>query len=129
FDLVEHPLAGPVIHVRGDVRDGSELQRAMHGQQVVFHLAAILGVEKITPIPHEVLEVNLQGTVNALRAAAENGVERFVFSSSSEVYGEPLRIPILETDPTAPISIYGTSKLAAEAYCTAYQTRYGLPTT
>lgn len=115
-----------INYIEGDVRDLGRLERAMAGQQYVFHTSAILGVEKIIDIPLEVLEINLGGTVHALRAAAAVGAERFLFTSSSEVYGEPRKTPIAEDDLTAPVSTYGVAKLAAEAYCRAFCQEAGL---
>ena len=112
--------------VQEDVRNFEELNRATRGQDYVFHLAAALGVEKIVDIPLQVLEVNLGGTINALRAAAENGVKRFLYTSSSEVYGQPRKIPISECELAAPISTYGVSKLAGESYCAAFAKEHGL---
>jgi len=113
----------------GDVRDYEALEQATRGCEVVFHFAALLGVEKILDIPLDVLEVNQGGTVNALKAAVKNDVERFVFSSSSEIYGEPRQIPFTEDTPPSPLSVYGVSKLAAEAYCNAYAHATGLEVT
>lgn len=115
--------------IEGDIRNFEELNQAMQGQQYVFHLAAVLGVEKIVDIPLQVLEINLGGTINALRAATENGVERFFYTSSSEVYGQPRKLPIAENDLTAPVSTYGVSKLAGESYCFAYHKERGLKCT
>jgi nucleoside-diphosphate-sugar epimerase len=106
--------------VLADVRDYGALKRAASQCDVIFHLAACLGVEKILDRPKEVMDVNLLGTINALKAAKLNEVKCFVFTSSSEVYGEPQRIPVSESAPPSPISTYGVSKLAAETYCRAY---------
>jgi UDP-glucose 4-epimerase len=92
-------------------------------------MSALLGVERIRVIPCDVMDVNLLGTINALRAAAANDVERFLLASSSEIYGEPHKLPITEDDDKSPISFYGVSKLAAEAYCQAYYQQRGLKTT
>ncbi len=116
-------------YVQGDVTDKDTLRRAMAGCDVVFHCAGLLGVEKILNRPVEVLQVNLEGTIYALQAAVEQGVERFVLSSSSEIYGEPRQIPLREDAPPSPVSIYGVSKLAAEAYCEAYARKGLLNTT
>ncbi len=107
-------------YIQGDVTDKETLVRAMEGCEIVFHFAGLLGVEKILDRPIEVLQVNLEGTINALQAAVQQRVKRFVLSSSSEVYGEPRQVPLREDAPPSPISIYGVSKLAAEAYCEAF---------
>ena len=125
FDIQPSPPNSRIKFIQGDIRSPEDIFRATKGQELVFHLAGLLGVEKIVDIPLEVLDVNLGGTINALKAAVENGVERFVFTSSSEIYGQPRRIPISETDFAAPISTYGVSKLAAESYCSAYARHHG----
>ncbi len=107
-------------YIRGDVTDIRALSLAMKGCDIVFHFAGLLGVEKILDRPIDVLRVNLEGTINALRVASDYGVERFILSSSSEIYGEPRKIPLRENDPPSPVSVYGVSKLAAETYCMAY---------
>lgn len=131
FNSADSPVRNDprVSIIQEDVRNFEELRRATRGQSHVFHLAAALGVEKIVDIPLQVLDVNLGGTINALRAAAENGVERFLYTSSSEVYGQPRKVPIAENDLAAPVSIYGVSKLAGESYCTAFRKEYGLKST
>lgn len=117
---------GDLEYIQGDVRDYESMSNATKEKDVVFHFASILGVEKILQIPLEVLNVNLGGTVNALKAAVEHGVERVVLTSSSEIYGEPRVIPTPEDTLPSPVSIYGVSKLAAEAYCQAYSQQHGL---
>ncbi len=125
FDL-RKGCTGENEFVLGDIRDRDTLEQAIVGCDIVFHLAALLGVERISNIPLEVLDVNLRGTINALKAAERNNVKLFVFASSSEVYGEPRRIPVSEETSPSPISVYGISKLAAEAYCQAFAQSTGL---
>ncbi|MFH1850439.1 MAG: NAD-dependent epimerase/dehydratase family protein [archaeon] len=128
FDLEEKGLAPGIRFLAGDVSSQGQLDKAMVGVDVVFHMAALLGVEKIANMPLEVMEINTGGTVKALTAARKAGVKRFVYTSSSEIYGEPYEIPLKEDDPPAPVSIYGISKLAGEAYCQGFYARWGLPT-
>jgi UDP-glucose 4-epimerase len=75
------------------------------------------------------MKVNSDGTVNALEAACRNDIERFVMISSSEVYGDSDTFPLKEDHTPAPVSIYGVSKLAAEAYCLAFHAQRKLKTT
>jgi len=98
----------------------------MQGIDIVFHCAAILGVEKIIDIPETVLEVNLMGTRKALHAAVQSKVQTFIYASSSEIYGNPRRIPVVEDDDPSPISVYGVSKLAGEAYCKSIALNNGI---
>lgn len=111
----------------GDVRKLSDVNSAMQDKDIIIHLAcspAELSVE------HLILdfEVNALGTLNALNAAKENNVERFVYTSSAEVYGVSEYIPIDEKHPTKPINPYGASKLAAEIYTNTFFRTYGMKT-
>jgi nucleoside-diphosphate-sugar epimerase len=128
FDL----RAGTVARVewqRGDVTDAQAVVEAARGHSIMIHLAAVLGVEATLHTPREVLDVNVLGTVNALRAAERAGMRRFVLASSSEVYGQSEQRPVAEEAPTAPVSVYGVSKLATEAFTTAaMSSRSGLET-
>ncbi len=117
---------GELTYIQGDVRDYEAMSAAVEGKDLVFHFASILGVEKILQIPLDVMEVNLGGTINALKACVEHNVERMILTSSSEIYGEPRVIPTPESTLPSPVSIYGVSKLAAEAYCQAYAQQHGL---
>jgi UDP-glucose 4-epimerase len=106
--------------VRGDILDYELLRRTMKHTQVVFHLAAQPGIRYSFENPAKTNSVNIEGTLNVLRAVVETKPRRLVFSSSSSVYGKPVKTPVTETDPTRPTSIYGVSKLAAEHYCLIY---------
>ena len=100
--------------------------------EAVFHYAAINGTKHFYDRPHEVLEVNVEGTINVLRAAIEAGVRKFVFASSSEVYGEPQRIPIDEGHPIViptvnnPRHSYAASKVIGEFYVRWFSEKYGM---
>jgi UDP-glucose 4-epimerase len=111
----------------GSVLDVDLVEKAVHGVDRIVHLAALLGVEQIAAIPTQVLRTNAEGTWNLVCAARKQGVERFVLASSSEVYGNPVSLPIPETAALAPASPYGISKLAAEAYGASSYEQYGLP--
>jgi Nucleoside-diphosphate-sugar epimerases len=117
---------GDLEYIHGDVRDYDLMSGAVKGKDVVFHFASILGVERILQIPLDVMDVNLGGTVNALKACVEHGVDRMVLTSSSEIYGEPRVIPTPEDTLPSPVSVYGVSKLAAETYCQGYAQQHGL---
>lgn len=110
----------------GDVRDPGALSDACLGTDALVHLAAVASVSQSIERPTEVHDVNVTGTVNALDAARRHGAH-FVLTSSAAVYGHPLISPIREEFPTAPVSPYGASKVAAEGYGLAYAAAYGLP--
>jgi UDP-glucose 4-epimerase len=86
----------------------------------VFHFAALLGVANSDKKPLETMKINLEGSVNVFKSAIDAGVKRMIYSSSSEVYGEPRELPIKEESVKGPVSTYGVSKLSAEIYAKAY---------
>ncbi len=112
--------------VEGDLLDTPALNRAMSGQQLVFHLAANADVRFGTNHPDRDLKQNTVATFNVLEAMRANGVKRIGFSSTGSVYGEPEVFPTPETAPF-PIqtSLYAASKVAGEALISAYATGFG----
>jgi UDP-glucose 4-epimerase len=99
----------------------------MKGVDAVFHLAAQPGVRYSMEKPVKTSSVNVLGTLNVLRTAKEANVKRVVYASSSSVYGNPMYMPVNESHPLRPISIYGASKVAAELYCRVFHEQLGLP--
>ena len=120
-------LSDKVELVVADVRDGS-IDSLLKSVDVVFHLAC-LGVRHSIHSPIENHEVNASATLQLLRASRDAGVKRFVYVSSSEVYGTARTAPITEDHPTWPMTVYGASKLAGEAYTRAFWETYRYPTT
>lgn len=98
----------------------------MRDCDMVYHLAAELGVINSDKKPLNTLSVNIDGTVNVFRCALGTNIKKIVYTSSSEVYGEPREIPIKEDSPKSPVSIYGVSKLTAEMYAKGYVQEYGM---
>ncbi|MGH2353670.1 MAG: NAD-dependent epimerase/dehydratase family protein [Chloroflexota bacterium] len=94
---------------------------------VVSHYAALKDVRRALVDPYPDAEANILGTLNVLRCAAGHGTGLFVFPSSAAVYGDAQRFPTPETAPAAPISPYGISKAAAEAYCAFFARNRSLP--
>lgn len=114
--------------VNGDIRDEGLLAKICQGVEVILHHAAIASVPASVADPMLSHAVNVNGTLNVLRAAQNAGVRRVVFASSSALYGEEPTTPKHEFLPTRPISPYGAQKLAAEAYCRVWSQVYGLET-
>lgn len=117
---------GRVRLIEGDVRDPAMVEH-LRGAEVVYHLAC-RGVRHSIHSPAENHDVNALGTLRLLLASREAGVGRFVHVSSSEVYGTAKWVPMTEDHPTFPATIYGGSKLAAEAYARAFHETYRHPT-
>jgi len=114
--------------IEADIRNLKTVQEACRGIDYIFHLAAIPSVSRSLKDPLPTNEVNIKGTLNLLIAAKENRIKRFIYSSSSSIYGENVKLPKVENMPPAPISPYGVSKLAAEYYCQFFFSVYHLKT-
>lgn len=118
---------GEIRLLRTDVRNSAAMRGALRGIDLVYHLAAqssVLGSEADSDYT---FQTNVLGTFDLLRAARTNGVRRVVFTSSREVYGDPLQLPVPETAPLRPKNLYGASKVAGEAYCSVFRSE-GLET-
>jgi len=115
--------------VRADIRDVGEVQRAIRGATCVFHIAAQSTVMGAAADVDYTFSTNVIGTYNVLKAAAGEHVRRLVFTSSREVYGEPVSLPVDESHPLFSINSYGASKVAGEALCRAFARERGLETT
>lgn len=115
----------------GDIRDNKILDQINEEQgkiDIVCHLAAMAGVRNSLKDPVEYVSVDIGGTVNMLEFARRNGVEKFVFASSSSVYGKNSRVPFSEDDPLeGQVSPYATAKRAGELYCQTYSEIYNIP--
>lgn len=127
FDLAPldaKDLIGKVQVVKGDVRNPEAVSAAVKGHDYIIHAAAALPIQRTK---HLIYSVNIDGTRNMLEAALEHTVKRFVFISTTAVYGVPKHLPERETSPLDPIGYYGESKVAAEKLCLEYEKK-GLET-
>lgn len=125
-NLAEAVATGRVEIVEGDIVDADTCQRVVPRHDVVFHLAC-LGVRASLHDPLSNHQVNALGSLNLLAAARTASIRRFVYISTSEVYGKALTFPLTEQATTWPTTVYGGSKLAGEHYAAAYHECYGLP--
>ena len=114
--------------VKGDICSKATCVKVTRGIDFVLHQAALRSVPKSMSEPHKYNEVNIDGTLNMLEASAGNKVKRFVFASSSSVYGDVKEFPEKETFPPDPISPYALTKLTGEYYCGIFSAHYKLPT-
>jgi UDP-glucose 4-epimerase len=110
--------------VEGELRSYERVHAAVRGVETVFHLGALGSVPRSVQDPLTSSAVNIEGTLNVLLAARDEGVRRVVFSSSSSVYGTRRELPVPESSPPDPISPYGVAKLAAERYCISFSRVY-----
>jgi UDP-glucose 4-epimerase len=106
--------------LQADIRDADALRQAFEGARLVYHLAAQSTVMGSALNVDYTFATNVGGTYNVLKAAADEGISRIVFSSSREVYGEPLTLPVDEGHPLLSINTYGSTKVAGEALCRAF---------
>jgi dTDP-glucose 4,6-dehydratase len=113
--------------IAGDLRDLPAVLSASSDVQVIFHLGALIAIPYSYKHPAEVVESNVMGTLNVLLAGRENGVARIIHTSSSEVYGSAIRVPIDETHPLQGQSPYSASKIGADKLAESFYCAYDLP--
>ncbi|MCZ7403138.1 MAG: GDP-mannose 4,6-dehydratase [Candidatus Methanoperedens sp.] len=121
-------LENRITKAYGNILDRNSFHRALEGTDIVFHLAAISNVNYAIAHPEETFETNATGTLNLLEQARQNEVEKFVYISSSHVYGIPKYLPIDEQHPINPLEPYSVGKAAAEMLVNTYALNYGLKT-
>jgi len=126
-NLAQHAGNPRMTLYAADVLDKAEMRRLAAGRDLVFHLATQC-VRLSLFEPELVHRVNTEGTLNVLLAAVAAGVSRFVYVSSSEVYGTATSVPMREDHPFDPTTIYGASKLAGELYTTSFHRTHRLST-
>ena len=117
--------------VKCDITRGYEARKVLMSEfkpDVVFHLAAMARVQPSIENPIEYHNANVNGMLNILNLCVECGVKRFIFSSSSSVYGDVEQLPTTEEAPLNPMSPYALHKLIGEEYCKLYSKIYGLET-
>lgn len=121
-------IASDITLIEGDIRDVAAMSTAMKGCQAIFHLAALGSVPRSVDDPFTSHDVNVNGTMNLLEQARQQGVRRIVFSASSSAYGDQPESPKHEGMAPFPISPYAASKLACEGYMQAFAAVYQMET-
>ncbi|UCD15094.1 MAG: NAD-dependent epimerase/dehydratase family protein, partial [Candidatus Omnitrophota bacterium] len=114
--------------IEGDIRNYDVCLAACEDVDIVFHQAALRSVPRSFNNPYEYNEVNVNGTLNILKAAHEKGVKRLVFASSSSIYGDVDKFPQSEGQYPELISPYALTKLTGEYYCRIFSKNFGLET-
>lgn len=118
---------GSIEVVSGDVRDPHFCKTIVKGCDVVFHLAALIAIPYSYVAPDSYVDVNVRGTLNMAQAAKEFGVQRFIQTSTSEVYGTARYVPIDEKHPLQPQSPYSASKIGADAMAMSFFNAFNTP--
>jgi dTDP-glucose 4,6-dehydratase len=113
--------------IAGDLRDLPALMSATRNVETVFHLGALIAIPYSYIHPAEVVESNVLGTMNVLLACRENGIQRIVHTSTSEVYGSALKVPIDESHPLQGQSPYSASKIGADKIAESFYCAFNLP--
>lgn len=124
INTVKEEIDSNVEIFYGSILDESSLREAIRGCDSIIHLAAYLGVRRTEVNSLRCLDININGTKKVLDVAVKTGIKKIVFASSSEVYGEPIKNPILETDITQGKTVYAISKLAGEELVKAYSSEF-----
>ncbi len=114
--------------IEADIRDKAAMEKSVEGADYVLHQAALRSVPRSVDDPFSTNEVNVSGTLNLLLVSAQAKVKRFVYASSSSVYGDSENLPKREEQKPSPVSPYAVSKLSGEYYCRVFTRLFGLET-
>lgn len=125
--LDHSPVRSQIEVIAGDIADPNSVKQATDGVEIVFHLAALIGIPHSYAAPLSYVRANVEGTLNVLQAALELGVERVVHTSTSEAYGTAQYVPIDERHPLQGQSPYSATKIAADKLAEAFHCSFGLP--
>ncbi len=115
--------------IAGDIRDPHGVREAMQGQEIVFHLAALIAIPFSYVCPDTYVDTNVKGTLNILQAARQLGTKRLLVTSTSEVYGTAQYVPIDEKHPYQGQSPYSATKIAADRMAEAFYRSFDVPVT
>lgn len=125
--LEQSSVRDQVEIVTGDIRDPGFCRTLVKGIDTVYHLAALIAIPYSYVAPESYVQTNIVGTTNMCVAALDAGVNRFVHTSTSEVYGTARSVPISESHPLQPQSPYSASKIGADAMAMSFHQSMGLP--
>ena len=113
--------------ISGDIRDPDFCRKITKDKDIVFHLAALIGIPYSYLAPQSYVDTNIKGTMNICQAALDNDVQQLVHTSTSEVYGTAQYVPIDENHPTQAQSPYSASKISADAMAMSFYNSFDLP--
>lgn len=128
LDSAPAEITSEIEFLPGDIRDPALMMSAVAGREAVLHLAALIAIPYSYAAPDLYVQTNVQGTLNLLNAARAADVQRFIHTSTSEVYGTARYVPMDEGHPLQGQSPYSASKIAADQMVNAFHASFGLPT-
>ncbi len=127
LDRLPQAVRAQINTVRGDVRDAAMIRRLVSRQDTVFHLAALIAIPHSYVAAQSYVDTNVIGTLNVLEAARDHDVRRVVHTSTSEVYGTAITVPISESHPLQGQSPYSASKIGADMLAESFARSHDLP--
>ena len=127
IDTLPKEIRSEIEIFTGDVRDPNGVRTAMRGQEHVYHLAALIAIPFSYHSPDSYVDTNIKGTLNVLNAARELGTQRVMVTSTSEVYGTALYVPIDEKHPYQGQSPYSATKIGADRLAESFYRSFDLP--
>ena len=129
LDTLPKEVLNKIEIFTGDVRDPNGVRTAVKGVDIIYHLAALIAIPYSYHSPDSYLDTNVKGTLNILQAARDYNIERVIVTSTSEVYGTALYVPIDEKHPKQGQSPYSASKIGADAMADSFFRSFDLPVT
>jgi len=125
--LGESPAVNDVEVTLGDICDRNSIRDAIRGVDIIFHLAALIAIPFSYRAPFSYIRTNIEGTLNVLQTALDSDVKLLIHTSTSEVYGTAIYVPIDEKHPLQAQSPYSASKIGADSLVESYHLSFGLP--
>lgn len=127
LDTIDQNIKNEIEFVLGDVRDGHCIDKAIQGNQIVYHLASLIAIPYSYHAPESYIDTNIKGTLNILQASLKHEVEQVLHTSTSEVYGTAQYVPIDENHPLVGQSPYSASKIGADQIALSFHKSFNLP--
>ena len=127
LELLPEDKLNEIEIIPGDLRDSDAVHRAAKNVDIIFHLGSLIAIPYSYIHPREVVETNVMGTLNILMAVKENGIEKVIHASTSEVYGTAQYVPIDEKHPLQGQSPYSASKIGADMIAESFYRSFGVP--
>lgn len=127
LDTLSKDKLSKITVISGDIRDPHGVKNALKNIEIVFHLAALIAIPYSYHSPDTYIDTNVKGTLNIVQAARELGLERVLVTSTSEVYGTAMYVPIDENHPRQGQSPYSATKIGADALADSFYRSFDVP--